>query len=78
MKKRICDHAVTVLERTGNSAVMAGDQVLLHQIAHEAGIKGPRAEYRVLSALNKTPGRLAKKHSSTVGGRSILVYRLDE
>ena len=80
MKKRICDHAVTVLERTDNDAVMCGDTVLLHQIATEAGLPhaGPRTEHRVLSALSKTPGRLTKKYTRTMGGRRVLVFRLNE
>ena len=79
MKQRICDHAVTVLERTGNSAVMWGDTSLLFSIATHAGLPhdGPRTERRVLSALSKTPGPLTKKYTRTMGGRRVLVFRLE-
>jgi hypothetical protein len=79
LKKRICDHAIAVLKRTGNAAVMWGDIFLLHMIAQEAGLPhdGPRTEARVLSALSKTPGRLTKKYTRTIGGRRVLVFRLE-
>ena len=80
VKQRICDHAVTVLKRTDNAAVMWGDSFLLHMIAQEAGLShdGPRTERRVLSALSKTPGPLTKKYTRTMGGRRVLVFRLNE
>lgn len=79
MKTRICDHAVTVLERTGSFAVMWGDTGLLHLIAKEAGLphQGAYTEARILSALSKTPGPLTKKYTATAGGRRVLIFRLD-
>lgn len=78
MKKRICDHAVMVLCRTNNDALMSGDTVLLHQIAKAAGLpaEGPRTEHRVLSALSKTPGELIKGYTLTLGGRRVRIFRL--
>jgi hypothetical protein len=66
---RACDAAVEVLQETGNSALMWGDGGLLHLIADKLGWKHNawHTEERVLRALARTPGPLAKRKTLCAG-----------
>jgi hypothetical protein len=77
---RVCDAAVTVLRRTGNPAVMWGDEGLLHLIADELGWphEAWHTSDRVLNALYKTPGPLVKVDACLGGSNRRGVRFLPE
>lgn len=72
--------AIAVLRETDNSAVMWGDEGLLHLIADKLG--WPHAAWetsdRVMAALNRTPGQLVKGKTVLGNGRVVSVFRLPE
>ncbi len=76
---RVCDATVEVLLETGNSAVMWGDEGLLHLIAERLGWEHDctKTSDRVLAALRKTPGdRLAPGKTRAGSGRLVTIFRL--
>lgn len=78
MKQRVCDAAVEILLETDNSAVMWGDETLLHLIAERMGwdSEGNKTSQRVLNALTKTPGKFTLAHTKTCRGRLVRIFHL--
>lgn len=72
---RVCDAACEVLRKTGNPAVMWGDEGLLHAIAERLGWKHEctKTSDRVLAAIRRTPGDLIPVR--TRGHRNRLTHR---
>ena len=79
-KKRACDAAVEVLRETDNPAVSYDDWPLLGLIAAKLGWDGSPRECadRVVAALAKTPGPLAKGLGRAGNNRRVRVFRLPE
>jgi hypothetical protein len=78
--KRACDAAIEVLRETNNSAVMWGDEGLLHLIAERLGWKHEawKTSDRVLATLAKTPGELIARKTQLIGGRWVRCFHLPE
>jgi len=75
---KVWEATVAVLKRTGNPAVMWGDEGLLHLIADELGWEHDawRTSDRVLAALRKTPGDLISRRVANGRGRKVSIFHL--
>ena len=81
--RRVCDAAVAVLREREQPGVMYGDEALCHAIADILGWEheGSRTSRRVLAALARTPGVLAKRAywlppGKLGGGRWVRYFAL--
>lgn len=77
---KISEAAEAILLETGNDAIMFGDVVLLHQVAHKMGwnSNGSATERRVLDAMTRSPGKFLARYTRIGNGRLVRIFRLPE